>query len=73
MSKRIDELLELAAEEGIELPYPPEVICALEDTGAVVNLETGEILPGEADRPYSWELTVIGEALGVVLQYEGDI
>jgi hypothetical protein len=70
MDKRIMELLDLAATEGIMLPYPPETIIALEDTGAVVDLRTGAILIGEADKPYRWELTVAGEALAVVLAYE---
>ena len=61
--KRIQELLELAAQEGITLPYLPEIIIALEDTGAVVDLVTGAILIGEADTPYQWELTPYGEAI----------
>jgi hypothetical protein len=60
---RIAELLALAETEGITLPYPPEMIIALEDVGAVVNLRTGAILPGEADKPYVWEWTTVGEAV----------
>jgi hypothetical protein len=48
---RISELLQLAAEEGLTLPYPPETIIALEDQGAVVDLRTGAIHPGLADAP----------------------
>lgn len=70
MDKRILELLELAEVEGITLPYAPETIVAMENTGAVVNLVTGAILIGEADRPYHWALTVLGEAVGVVLACE---
>jgi hypothetical protein len=60
---RIAELLALAEAEGLALPCPPEVICAMEDAGAVVNLHTGAILIGEADTPYEWEWTPTGEAL----------
>lgn len=70
MDKRIVELLDLAASERITLPYPPETIIALEDAGAVVDLHTGAVLVGEADKAYRWELTVGGEALAVVLAYE---
>ena len=42
MDKRILELLELAEVEGITLPYSPQMIVAMENTGAVVNLLTGE-------------------------------
>lgn len=55
---RIQELLTLAAEEGITLPYSPEVILALEDKGKYVDLTTGLI--GDAGETFS--LTVIGEA-----------
>jgi len=64
---RIAELLALADAEGLRLPYPPAMICALEDTGAVVNLHTGAILIGEADTPYTWELTEAGEILAMLL------
>lgn len=46
---RISELLQLAAEEGLTLPYPPETIIAYENQGAVVDLITGAIYPGLAD------------------------
>lgn len=49
MNNRIQELLDLAAEEGIKLPYPPEAIIALEDDGAMVDLQTGVILLGGVD------------------------
>lgn len=70
---RITELLELAAAEGLQLPYPPETILALEDTGAIINLHTGAIYPGEADQPVHFRLTVIGEALAVVLAAESGV
>lgn len=38
---RIDELQALASEEGIELPYPVDVIIRLEDRNYVVDLNTG--------------------------------
>jgi len=59
--ERIQELLALAAQENITLPYSPELIVAMEDTGAVVDLHTGAILIGEADTPYRWEWTPAGE------------
>jgi len=71
--RRMTELLELAELEGLRLPYPPAMIVALEDTGAIVNLCTGAILPGEADRPHRYRLTVVGEALAVVLAAEGRV
>lgn len=40
---RITELLDLAASEGIELPYPPRVIIRQEDAGNTVDLRTGAI------------------------------
>lgn len=64
---RITELLALAESEGIVLPYPPAMICALEDTGAVVDLRTGAILIGEADTPCTWELSEAGEILAIML------
>jgi hypothetical protein len=63
MDNRIQELLDLAEAEGITLPYPPEVICTMEDTGAVVDLRSGEVILGEADRPYEWEWTPVGLAM----------
>lgn len=71
MDIRIAELVELAESEGLTLPYPPALIVAMEDTGAIVNLLTGAIIPGEADKPIRFRLTVIGEALAVVLAAEG--
>ncbi len=60
---RITELLAWAEQEGVQLPYPPETILHLEETGAVVDLRTGAILIGEADALYTWALTPAGEAL----------
>ena len=71
MDPRITELLELAAAEHLTLPYTPAMIIALEDTGAIVDLHTGAILPGEADKPIRFRLTVIGEAFAVVQAAEG--
>jgi hypothetical protein len=63
MDMRIMELLEMAAAEGFALPYSPEFIIAQEDAGHVVNLDTGAIILGEANRPYEWELTSAGRAV----------
>ncbi len=68
--KRITELLELAAKEGITLPYPPAFIIRQEDLGHVVDLVTGVIMVGEADTPYQWELTPYGEAIAHLLKVE---
>lgn len=56
--KRIDELNELAAEEGITLPWPADVIVGMEESGQYVDLTTG--LTGSDQERVS--LTVIGEA-----------
>ena len=47
----------------ITLPFPPESILRMEDSGAVVDLRTGAILIGEADAMYFWALTDTGLAL----------
>lgn len=49
---RIRELIDLAAEEGIDLPMPAEEIVRLEAAGYVVDLETGAI---DAAGPEFWE------------------
>jgi hypothetical protein len=61
MDKRIQELLEQAQADNITLPFP------LEDKGCVVDLHTGAILIGEADRSYTWEWTPYGEAIAHLL------
>jgi hypothetical protein len=58
---RIAELVELAATEGIRLPYPAAVIVGLEDKGFYVDLQTG--MMGSADERV--QLTVVGEAAAV--------
>ena len=62
--KRIQELQDLAAGEGMILPYPPQVIIGLEDKGKYVDLATGMI--GDSNERIS--LTVVGEAHAVVLR-----
>lgn len=42
--QRIAELNELAAEEGIKLPLPVELIVVYELAGHVVNLVTGDVI-----------------------------
>lgn len=69
MQQKIRELEQLAAAEGLTLPYPPEMIVRLEETGAVVDLRTGEITPGAASHRYG--LTVLGEAVAVVAKAGG--
>ena len=67
MNNRISELLQLAEAEGFTLPMPAEMIVALEDTGAVVDLRSGAIRIGEADTPYRWEFTEQGRHLAAAL------
>lgn len=66
--QRINELLELAATEGLTLPYPPETIARLEDNGAVVDLVTGAIVVNGSQQRY--RLTLLGEANAAVWQSE---
>ena len=61
--RRIAELLELAAHEGITLPLSPKAIIEQEDMGNVVDLRTGAITLGEADKRYDWHLTEEGRRL----------
>lgn len=69
--QRIADLVLFAAEEGLTLPMPADAIVRLEETGAVVDLVTGAIIPGGADVRYS--LTVIGEAVAVANKRWGDL
>ena len=48
-SQSVDELNQLAMEEGIELPMSAEDIATLEEEGHVVDLETGEVIVDGAD------------------------
>lgn len=61
--QRIDELKQLAAEEGITLPWPAEVIAGIEERGGYVDLTSGQV--GSDQERVS--LTVIGEAWAVVM------
>ena len=67
---RIQELLDLAEAEGIELPYDPAFIAQQEDLGNVVDLTTGAIILSEADTAYDWTLTPQGEQLARILRGE---
>ena len=73
MDHRITELLVWSTAEGLPLPYPPAIILALEDTGAIVNLHTGAIIPGEAARPIRFCPTIVGEALAIALAAESRV
>jgi hypothetical protein len=64
---RVLELVELAESEGIDLPYAPGLIVALEDLGAIVDLLTGEIHKGSADEATDFEVTVFGEVVAYLL------
>lgn len=63
---RITELLELAAAEGLTLPYSPDFIVDVESRGRYVDLSTGFI--GDSSDRFS--LTPIGEAELIALQSE---
>jgi len=66
---RIAHLLELAATEGLTLPWPADVIARLEDNGAVVDLVTGAIIVNGAEQRFS--LTLLGQANAIVWDKEG--
>jgi len=50
MSKRIQELLDLADQEGFVLPIPAKMIIDLEDAGYVVDLRSGACVGVDTDR-----------------------
>lgn len=58
--QRIAEIEAFAAEEGIRLPWPADVIAAMEERGDVVDLVTGMVTKNGAEQRVS--LTVVGEA-----------
>lgn len=58
--QRIADLEAFAAEEGITLPWPADVIAAMEERGDVVDLVTGMVEQNGAETRV--EATVIGEA-----------
>jgi hypothetical protein len=61
--QRIIELEALAAEEGIRLPWPADVIAGVEEKGHLVDLVTGALVLGGSAQRVS--LTVVGEAVAV--------
>ena len=66
---RIAELLDLAREEGITLPYPAHYICWLEDKGRIVDLVTGKVYNGIVATPTSSARAVaylLGHEVGAV-------
>lgn len=69
MDEKIAELLELAAREGIALPWPAAVIVALEEQGHVVDLRTGLVIQHGSEQRIS--LTALGEAVAVAEQAWG--
>lgn len=46
----LQSLLEWVEETGCSLPFPPEEIAQYEALGCIVDLQTGAVLPGQADR-----------------------
>ncbi len=48
---RVQELEQLAQEEGIRLPMPVEMICYFERQGKVVDLETGQVYDAVTVQP----------------------
>lgn len=70
IDKRITELNELAAAEGITLPWPAAVIVSLEDQGHVVDLATGMVRQHGSEERIS--LTAWGEAVAVAAKAWGN-
>ena len=62
---RVGELLALEAETGVALPYPATVIVQLEDSGYIVDIDTGDVLSSVTAQP-----TVFGEAIAHLLAAE---
>ena len=62
---RVGELLALEAEVGRPLPYPATVIVQLEDSGYIVDIDTGDVLSSVTAQP-----TVFGEAIAHLLAAE---
>lgn len=50
VEQRIADLLELAAQEGLVLPLPPEEIANHEVAGHIVDLVTGELITNGAEQ-----------------------
>jgi len=69
----VSELLAWEIETGLALPYPAADIAAMELAGNVVDLETGEIYLNERESMLNArvDLSVIGEATGVLMKLEG--
>jgi len=65
----VAELVALAEDKGITLPYAPAFIVAQEQAGHIVDLTTGAIVLGEGDRPQGYAVTELGEA---ALRWEAD-
>lgn len=70
MAQAAQDLLDLAAKEGLTLPYPAENIVRLEATGAVVDLTTGAIIVNGAETRFS--LTLLGQANAIVWESENN-
>lgn len=68
LDERIQELQQLAAQEGFTLPWPAKVIVALEEQGHVVDLATGHVIQQGGHQRVN--LTVIGEAMAIVWEAE---
>lgn len=62
---RAGELLAWSAEVGKPLPATVEEILAIEDSGGVVDLETGAVWRNVTATP-----TILGEATMIVIQAE---
>lgn len=63
VSTRIQELTEFIEAEGISLSYSVEDVIRLEDSGYVVDFESGAILDADS---ITIELTPGGEALALI-------
>lgn len=67
MDARVSELLAWEIETHKTLPLPAGVIVALEDAGATVDLDTGEVVDASAD---TFSVTVVYDALRVAWAHE---
>ena len=66
---RAQELLDLAASEGFNLPIPITMILWFEDHGCVVDLHTGKASRAHGASP-QWQPTPSGKAVAHLLQHE---
>ena len=64
LAKIVADLEALAAAEGITLPFPAEIIAAMEAHGHLIDLATGHLIGHGADQRV-WPTTVLEAELFV--------